>query len=64
MRTSDILNVQVVNYISTQVRALKIYSGLLGDVNQASGASFEQIRVHRLWPDLASPTGFEPVLPP
>lgn len=38
MRTSDILNVQVVNYISTQVRALKIYSELLGDVNQASGA--------------------------
>ena len=28
MRTSDISNVQVVNYISTQVRALKIYPEL------------------------------------
>ena len=28
MQTSDISNVQVVNYISTQVRALKIYPEL------------------------------------
>jgi hypothetical protein len=28
MRTSDISNVQVVNYISTQVRALEIYPEL------------------------------------
>jgi hypothetical protein len=44
MRTSDILNVQVVNYISTQVRALRIYSELLADVNHASDAPFEQIQ--------------------
>jgi hypothetical protein len=35
MQTSDTSNVQVVNYISTQVRALKIYPELLADVNPA-----------------------------
>ena len=36
MRTSDISNVQVVNYISTQVRALEIYLELPADVNPAN----------------------------
>jgi hypothetical protein len=38
-------DVQAVNYISTQVGALKIYSGQLGDVNSAKAGVVMQFEI-------------------
>jgi hypothetical protein len=77
MRTSDISNVQVVNYISTQVRALETYPELpemsiqpmIAEAKYGSRAAMNGLEVpldyrmgrHFCW---RPPTGFEFVLPP
>jgi hypothetical protein len=56
MRTSDISNVQVVNYISTQVRALKIYPELPEmSIRQSDGGNRQRTTTKAAWTLLSGP---------
>jgi hypothetical protein len=56
MRTSDISNVQVVNYISTQVRALEIYPEPPEmSIRQSDGGNRQRTTTKTAWTLLSGP---------